>query len=39
MAETEELLVVTYRGIFQEVEEALGIYSDSYREESAVLIT
>ncbi len=37
MAETEELLVVTYRGIFQEVEEALGIYSDSYREESAVL--
>lgn len=37
MAETADLLVVTYRGIFQEVEEALGIYSDSYREESALL--
>ncbi len=37
MGEMEELLIVTYRGIFQEVEEALGIYSDSYREESALL--
>ena len=37
MAETGELTVITYRGIFQEVEEALGMYSDGYRDQSAVL--
>ena len=37
MAETKELKVVNYRGIFQEVEEALGMYSDGYRDQSALL--
>ena len=37
MAGTKELTVVTYRGIFQEVEEALGMYSDGYRDQSALL--
>jgi formylmethanofuran dehydrogenase subunit D len=37
MAEGRELTVVTFRGIFQEVQEALGIYSDGYRDESAVV--
>lgn len=31
------MTVVTYRGIFQEVEEALGMYSDGYRDQSALL--
>lgn len=37
MAGKAEVTVVTYRGIFQEVEEALGMYSDGYREQSALL--
>lgn len=37
MAVKAEVTVVTYRGIFQEVEEALGMYSDGYREQSALL--
>jgi len=37
MAGKKELTVVTYRGIFQEVEEALGMYSDGYRDQSALL--
>ncbi|MGC9514291.1 molybdopterin dinucleotide binding domain-containing protein [Methanocrinis sp.] len=36
-SEEKEVAVVTYRGIFQEVEEALGIHGDRYREESAVV--
>ncbi len=32
-----EVTVVTYRGIFQEVEEGLGMYSDGYRDQSALL--
>jgi formylmethanofuran dehydrogenase subunit D len=35
MAGAKEVTVVTYRGIFQEVEEALGMYSDGYRDQSA----
>ena len=37
MAGKKEVTVVTYRGIFQEVEEALGMYSDGYRDQSALL--
>ncbi len=37
MALTGEMTVITYRGIFQEVEEALGMYSDEYRDQSAVI--
>jgi formylmethanofuran dehydrogenase subunit D len=37
MAGKMELTVLTYRGIFQEVEEALGMYSDGYRDQSALL--
>ena len=37
MAKTGELTVITFRGIFQEVEEALGMYSEGYRDQSAVV--
>lgn len=37
MAGAKEVTVVTYRGIFQEVEEALGMYSDGYRDQSAIV--
>jgi len=37
MAGAKTVTVVTYRGIFQEVEEALGVYSDGYRDESALI--
>ncbi len=37
MAGKKEVTVVTYRGIFQEVEEARGMYSDGYRDQSAIL--
>lgn len=37
MAGKKEVTVVTYRGIFQEVEEAQGMYSDGYRDQSALL--
>ena len=37
MAGKAEVTVVTYRGIFQEVEEALGMYSDGYRDQSALI--
>jgi len=37
MAGKIEVTVLTYRGIFQEVEEALGMYSDGYRDQSALL--
>lgn len=33
----KELTVITYRGIFQEVEEMLGVYSEGYRDQSAVV--
>ncbi|MDF0591331.1 molybdopterin dinucleotide binding domain-containing protein [Candidatus Methanocrinis natronophilus] len=37
MAGGKELTVITFRGIFQEVEEARGMYSDGYRDQSAVV--
>lgn len=37
MAGGKELTVITYKGIFQEVEEAQGMYSDGYRDQSAVV--
>ena len=37
MAGAKEVAMVTYRGIFQEVEGALGMYSDGYRDQSALL--
>jgi formylmethanofuran dehydrogenase subunit D len=37
MAGKKEVTVVTYRGIFQEVEEAQGMYSDGYRDQSSLL--
>lgn len=37
MAGGRELTVITFRGIFQEVEEARGMYSDGYRDQSAVV--
>ncbi|MDD3022018.1 MAG: molybdopterin dinucleotide binding domain-containing protein [Alphaproteobacteria bacterium] len=37
MAKVKEVTIVTYRGIFQEIEEAKGIYSDQYRDQSALI--
>ena len=37
MAGTDELTVITFRGIFQEVEEALGMYSEGYQDQSALI--
>ncbi len=38
MAGKAEVTVITYRGIFQEVEEALGMYSEGYRDQSALVV-